>query len=71
MDNILFLKSKNPYDYIQNSCFLKQMIGQKVFLFKMSLYGLICGVDLMRYMQLGGDLQNCRLMFDDVKHVQE
>jgi hypothetical protein len=47
------------------------MIGQKVFLFKMSLYGLICGVDLMRYMQLGGDLQNCRLMFDDVKHVQE
>jgi hypothetical protein len=47
------------------------MIGQKVFLFKMSFYGLICGVDLMRYMQLGGDLQNCRLMFDDVKHVQE
>jgi hypothetical protein len=50
MDNILLLKSKNPYDYIQNSCFLRQMVGQKVFLFKMLFYGLICGVDFMRYM---------------------
>jgi hypothetical protein len=71
MDNILLFKLKNPYDYIQNSYFLIQTVGQKVFLFKMLFYGLICGVDLMRYMQLGGDLQNCWLMFDDVKHVQE
>ncbi len=33
MDNIFFLKSKSPYDYIQNSCFHGQMVGQKVFLF--------------------------------------
>jgi hypothetical protein len=56
MDNILLLKLKNPYDYIQDSCFPKQMAGQKVFLFKMSLYGLVSGVDLVRNMQLGGDL---------------
>jgi hypothetical protein len=71
MDNVLPLKSKNPCDYIQDSCFLRQMVGQKVLLFKMSLYGLICGVDLVRCMQPGGDLQNCWLMFDHVKCVQE
>jgi hypothetical protein len=47
------------------------MVGQKVILFKMSLYGLICGVDLVKHMQLGGDLQNCLFMFDHVKCVQE
>jgi hypothetical protein len=56
MDNILFLKSKIPHDYIQDSCFLGQMAGQKVFLFKMSLYGPTSGVDVVRRMQLGGDL---------------
>jgi hypothetical protein len=47
MDIILLLKSKSPYDYIQDNCFLRQMVGQKVFLFKMSLYGPTCGVDLV------------------------
>jgi len=56
MDNILFLKSKSPYDYIQDSCFLGQMAGQKLFLFKMLLYGLASKANLVRCMQLGGDL---------------
>jgi hypothetical protein len=56
MDNIFFLKSNNPFDYIQDSCFLRQMVGQKVFLFKMSLYGLANGVDFVKHIQLGGDL---------------
>jgi hypothetical protein len=56
MDNILFLKSKSPYDYIQDSCFPRQMVGQKVFLFKMSFYGPTNGFDLVRHMQPGGDL---------------
>jgi hypothetical protein len=47
------------------------MVGQKVFLFKMSFYGLASGVDLVRCMQPSGDLQNCWLMFDQVKCVQE
>ncbi len=29
MDNILFLKLKSPYDYIQDNCFLGQMVRQK------------------------------------------
>jgi hypothetical protein len=37
----------------------------------MSLYGLTSGVDLVRHMQPHGDLQNCWLMFDHVKRVQE
>jgi hypothetical protein len=32
------------------------MVGQKMFLFKMSLYGPTNGVDLVKHMQLGGDL---------------
>jgi hypothetical protein len=45
------------------------MVGQKMFMFKMLLYGLASGVDLVRCMQPSGDLQNCWLMFDFVKHV--
>jgi hypothetical protein len=47
------------------------MVGQKVFMFKMSPYGPASGVDLVRHMQLNGDLQNCWLMFDHVNHVKE
>jgi hypothetical protein len=47
------------------------MVGQKVFLFKMLFYGPANGVDLVRRMQPSGDLQNCWLMFDHVKRVQE
>jgi hypothetical protein len=39
MDNILFLKLKNPYDYIQDSCFLGQMAGQKMFYLKYCYMG--------------------------------
>jgi len=35
----------------------------------MSFYGLASKVDLVRHMQLGGDLSNCWLMFDHLKHV--
>ncbi len=47
------------------------MAGQKVFLFKMSFYGPISGVDRVRCMQPGGDLQNCWLIFGHVKHVKK
>ncbi len=70
MDNIFF-KLRNPYDYIQNRCFLRQTIGQKVILFKMLLYRPTSGVDLVRCMQPRGNLQKNWLMFDHVKHVRE
>jgi hypothetical protein len=54
MENILFLKSKSLNDYIQDSCFRRQMAKQKLFLFKMLFYGLISGVDLVRHMQPSG-----------------
>ncbi len=47
MDIILLFKLKNPYDYIQDNCFLGQMVGRKVLLFKMSLYAPVSGVDLV------------------------
>ncbi len=33
MDNIIFFKLKSHYDYIQDSCFPRQMVGQKMYLF--------------------------------------
>jgi hypothetical protein len=59
MDSILLLKLKNPYDYIQEGYFLGQMARLTVFLFKMSFHGSTSGVDLVKHMQLGGDLQDC------------
>jgi hypothetical protein len=55
----------------QDNSFPRQMVGQKVFLFKMSFYGPTSGVNLVRRMQPSGDLQNCWLLFDHVKRVQE
>jgi hypothetical protein len=42
----------------------------KVYLFKMSEEGPRSGVDLVRQMQPGGDLQNSWCMFDHVKRVK-
>ncbi len=38
-DSILEVKSKNRYDYIQECCFFKQVLKQKVFIFKMLING--------------------------------
>jgi hypothetical protein len=42
----------------------------KVFVFKMSEVGHGSGVDLVKRMQPGGDLQDARVMFDHVKRVK-
>ncbi len=65
IDNILELKSKNRYDYIQECCSL----GQMVFIFKMSINGVGNGASLVTRMQLVKDLQNAWIMFDHVKCV--
>ncbi len=69
IDNILELKSKSRYDYIQECCFLGQVHGQKVFIFKMSINGVGSGISLVIRMQPIRDLQNVWIMFDHVKHV--
>ncbi len=39
IDSILEVKSKNRYDYIQECCFPKQVLRQKLFIFKMLING--------------------------------
>jgi hypothetical protein len=43
----------------------------KVYIFKMLVDGSGSGMDVVKRMQPGGDLENAWLMFDHVKHVQE
>ena len=55
MDSILKLKKGSMYDYIQDSYFPGQG-SELAYVFKMSIVGPGSGVDLVRRMQLGGDL---------------
>ncbi len=50
IDQILDLKKWALYDYIQDNIFPSQS-SLKSFLFKMSIYGRIIGVDIVRHMQ--------------------
>ncbi len=63
IDNILLLKPKSCYDYIQDGCFLEQMLNQKVFFFDMLVDGVAKGVNPIKQMQLGGDSENLWIMF--------
>jgi hypothetical protein len=47
IDIIVELKSKSQYDSIQECCFLKQVLGQKVSIFKMSINGVGSGTILV------------------------
>ena len=68
VDSILKLKKGFKYDYIQDSRFLGQ--GSKlVYIFKMSTVGPSSGVDLVRRMQPGGNLELQWVMFDHVKRI--
>jgi hypothetical protein len=48
ISSILTLKAKNGYYYIQDGFFLGQLIGKKVFLFKMFMHGNGSGCDLVK-----------------------
>jgi len=50
---------------------LDKWLGRRCFFLKCRSMGPTSEVDLVRCMQLGGGLQNCWLMFNHVKHVQE
>jgi hypothetical protein len=43
---ILKLKAMSSYDFIKDNCFLGQQVGQKVYLFKVSMDGVVFGFDL-------------------------
>ena len=67
VDNILKLKKGSKYDYIQESWFLGQ--GSELAYLFMSMTGPGSGVDLLRCMQLGGNLVLQLIMFDYVKRI--
>ncbi len=46
IDYILKLKAMSSYDFIKDNCFLGQQVGQKVYLFKMSMDGVVFIFDL-------------------------
>lgn len=71
MDSIALLRGSSNWNFVQKNMFPGQ--GEdtdKVFLFKMSEVGPGSGVDLVKRMQVGGDLENAWIMFDHVKRVK-
>ena len=71
VDSIMKLKGSSTWAFVQESKFPGQGTDtDKVFVFKMSEVGPGSGVDLVKRMQVGGDLQDTWVMFDHVKRVR-
>ena len=70
IDNIMTMKRESKFEFIHDSVFPGQG-KEKVYIFKMLTEGPGSGVDLVRRMQLAGDLQNVWMMFDHIKHVKD
>jgi hypothetical protein len=71
MDSITKLRGLSNWAFVQKNMFPGQgEDSEKVFVFKMSEVGPGSGVDLVRRMQEGGDLENAWMMFDHVKRVK-
>jgi len=64
IDNILELKRKLCYDYIQDNVFTNQGVP------KVCTYGPTSGVDIVTHMQLGRNFKNVWIVFDHIKGVQ-
>jgi hypothetical protein len=72
MDGITLLRGCSNWPYVQESMFLGQgSDSNKVFVFKMFEVGLSSGVDLVKRIQLGSDLQDAWMMFNHVKCVKK
>ena len=70
MDGITKLRGLSNWTYIQSNMFLGEGDdSEKVFIFKMFEIGSGSGVDLIRWMEPGGDLEHAWIMFDHVKRV--
>ena len=70
MDGIAKLRGVSNWAYVQQNFSGQRDDADKVFVFKMSEVGPGSGVDLVRRMQPGGDLENAWIMFDHVKRVK-
>jgi hypothetical protein len=69
-DSIMAIKTYTTIEYIHPNIFPGHS-KDKVYVFKMLVDGPGSGVDLIKRMQLGGDLENAWLIFDHVKRVKE
>ena len=71
MDSITMLRGSSNWNYVQKNMFPEQgKYLDKVFVFKMSEVGPGIGVDLVKRMQVGGDLENAWIIFEHVKRVR-
>lgn len=70
MEGIIDLKKNPHFKFVHDNRFPGQC-DDKVFIFKMSVDLEGSGVDLVKRMQVGGDLQDAWIMFDNVKRVKE
>lgn len=71
IDGIAALRGCSKWEFIHDNKFPGQgSEGDKVFIFKMSEKGPGSGVDLVKRMQPGGDLQDSWIMFDHVKRTK-
>ncbi len=71
MESIRKLRGSSTWAFVQESKFPGQGLEvDKVFVFKMSEVGPSNGVDLVKQMQNGGDLQDAWVMFNHVKRVK-
>jgi len=72
IDSITKLRGSSTWVFVQESKFPSQGTNvEKVFVFKMFEIGPGSGVDLVRLMQVAGDLENLWMMFDHVKQVKD
>ena len=70
IDNKMTMKIESKFKFKHDKVFPGQG-KEKVYVFKMLTKGPGSGVDLIRCMQVGGDLQNAWMMFDHVKRVKD
>ena len=70
IDNIMTMKRESKFEFIYDNVFPGQG-KEKVYVFKMLTERPGSGVDLIRRMQVGGDLQNTWMIIDHVKRVKE
>jgi hypothetical protein len=70
MDSIMALKDHSSFKYVHGRRFLGQS-KDKIFVFKMPVDLPESGVDLVKRMQVGGDMENSWLMFDHVKRLKD
>jgi hypothetical protein len=70
MDSIMALKDHFAFKFVHSSWFLGQS-KDKVFIFKMFVDLLGSDVELVKRMQVSGDMDNSLIMFDHVKRLKD